>query len=149
VPAETCDDLARIVADASGQESSIEITCRFRVELVDAISEERLQALALTFIKQRDGVGIHGERAKVHAAYGAYLLAKGWAAASKDPVQSEPLARRYFWLSLSLQLEPTLGKEPLDSHDDQTACALLVLAQSELARIALLVEPTPATDGDG
>jgi hypothetical protein len=77
MPAETCDDLARIVVDASGQESSIEVTCRLRVELVDAINEERLQALALTFIEQRDGVGVHGERAKVHAAYGASPPAKG------------------------------------------------------------------------
>lgn len=60
VAIEARDDLASFIPNACSQESSITEARRFGVELVDAVHEERLQLLALNFVEQHNGVGLHG-----------------------------------------------------------------------------------------
>jgi hypothetical protein len=57
---QTGDDFASFIPNACAQELAVEVACRFRVELVDAVSEELLQLLALSLVKQYDSVGSHG-----------------------------------------------------------------------------------------
>jgi hypothetical protein len=47
---EARDDLACIAPDATRQEHSVEVSRRLRIELVDAISQERPERLAFSLI---------------------------------------------------------------------------------------------------
>jgi|SRR5450432_1108521 hypothetical protein len=45
------DDFTGFIPNACSQELSVEVACRFGVELVDSVRKERLQLLALSFVE--------------------------------------------------------------------------------------------------
>ena len=62
VATEACDDFARFIPNACAQERSIKVPCRFGVELVDTLNEERIHLLALRFVKQHNSFGLLRQR---------------------------------------------------------------------------------------
>ena len=60
VPTKTCDDFASFILNVCPKELSIKVPCSFGVELVDALREECVQLLALSFVEQHYAFGLHG-----------------------------------------------------------------------------------------
>ena len=60
VATQACDDFTGFIPNACSQKPSVEVACRFGVELVDAVHEERLHLLALSFVEHCNVVGLHG-----------------------------------------------------------------------------------------
>jgi hypothetical protein len=59
MPVETRDDVARIIPDAAGEQHSIVVSRRLRIELVNAICQERAEFLAFGIISARYELGSH------------------------------------------------------------------------------------------
>jgi hypothetical protein len=59
VATEACDDFASFIVNACPKESSIKVARRLGVELVDSLHEERIEPLALSFVEQDNGLGLH------------------------------------------------------------------------------------------
>ena len=60
VATEACDDFASFIPNACSQQPAVKVTCRLGVELVDAVHEKCLQLVALNFVEQHNGMGLHG-----------------------------------------------------------------------------------------
>ena len=60
MPVEARDDFARITPDGTSQQHSIEIPRRLRIELVNAISQERAELFAFLVISTPRDLRIHG-----------------------------------------------------------------------------------------
>ena len=57
---ERCDDFARLVNQSAAQEPSVEVAGRLRIELVNALDEERFELQAFTLVAKFDGRRIQG-----------------------------------------------------------------------------------------
>jgi hypothetical protein len=60
MPVETRDDVAGIIPDAAGEQHPIVVSGRLRIELVDAICQERSELLAFAIISARNEAAAHG-----------------------------------------------------------------------------------------
>jgi len=60
MPVEARDDLARLTPDATTEQQPVEVARLLRIELVNAIGQERPQFLAFGIISTWNDLGSHG-----------------------------------------------------------------------------------------